>query len=213
MLRASRPVRELDASVEVLGPQEGDPRNRRPPLHPSSMASRRIFTDPVPFTEMEVRYDRAYGGSDSGACRPCPSIIRATTAGQASCSRTWPRPSRAYHCRTWKTPMTCSRRSASSSTIQKRWNQQPLPQGFGWFQKTWYPRCSFAGAMPPFVTVDTPIAGRGARPRASGANRPLAPVQAPEFRCSFQQRRVAGACVPLLGRRRDGVADSLDAGR
>src|SRR5262249_42896480 len=24
----------------------------------------------------------------------------------------------------------------------------PLPQGFGWYQKTWYPRCSFVGAVP-----------------------------------------------------------------
>src|SRR5262249_56012955 len=36
----------------------------------------------------------------------------------------------------------------------ERWNQMPLPQGFGWFQKTWYPRCSFVGAMPGFVDPD-----------------------------------------------------------
>jgi hypothetical protein len=37
----------------------------------------------------------------------------------------------------------------------ERWPQQPLPQGFGWFQPAWYPRCAFAGSYPPFVDVDT----------------------------------------------------------
>ena len=30
-----------------------------------------------------------------------------------------------------------------------------MPQGFGWFQRTWYPRCTFAGSYPAFVDVDT----------------------------------------------------------
>jgi hypothetical protein len=36
-----------------------------------------------------------------------------------------------------------------------RWNDQPLPQGLGWVQRTWYPRCSFVGAMPAFVATNT----------------------------------------------------------
>jgi len=35
-----------------------------------------------------------------------------------------------------------------------RWNGQPLPQGLGWVHRAWYPRCSFAGAFPPFVGPD-----------------------------------------------------------
>jgi hypothetical protein len=35
-----------------------------------------------------------------------------------------------------------------------RWNRQPLPAGLGWFQATWYPRCSHAGAFPGFVDLE-----------------------------------------------------------
>src|SRR4029077_2092685 len=28
------------------------------------------------------------------------------------------------------------------------------PQGLGWFQRTWYPRCSFVGSVPGFVDPD-----------------------------------------------------------
>ena len=36
-----------------------------------------------------------------------------------------------------------------------RWSGQPLPDGLGWFQRTWYPRCSFVGAIPAYVGIDT----------------------------------------------------------
>jgi hypothetical protein len=39
----------------------------------------------------------------------------------------------------------------------ERWPDQPLPQGLGWFPKIAYPRCSFVGAMPAFVTPDTKL--------------------------------------------------------
>jgi hypothetical protein len=29
-----------------------------------------------------------------------------------------------------------------------RWEAQPMPQGLGWFPKTWYPRAPLAGVMP-----------------------------------------------------------------
>ena len=35
------------------------------------------------------------------------------------------------------------------------WPQQPLPQGFGWFQRTWYPRNSAIGSYPAYVDVET----------------------------------------------------------
>src|SRR5262249_59745124 len=38
-----------------------------------------------------------------------------------------------------------------------RWNRQPLPQGFGWFERIWYPRCSFVGAVPGDVDLAEPL--------------------------------------------------------
>src|SRR5208282_2558494 len=30
----------------------------------------------------------------------------------------------------------------------QEWERQPEPQGFGWTQKSWLPRASYAGVMP-----------------------------------------------------------------
>jgi hypothetical protein len=36
-----------------------------------------------------------------------------------------------------------------------RWHLQPLPQGFGWLQREWYPRSALLGSYPPFIDPGT----------------------------------------------------------
>jgi hypothetical protein len=36
-----------------------------------------------------------------------------------------------------------------------RWHLQPLPQGFGWRQREWYPRSALLGSFPPFLYPGT----------------------------------------------------------
>ena len=36
-----------------------------------------------------------------------------------------------------------------------RWPMQPLPDGLGWRQRTWYPRCALIGALPAFLEPGT----------------------------------------------------------
>jgi hypothetical protein len=36
-----------------------------------------------------------------------------------------------------------------------RWHLQPLPQGFGWRQRSWYPRSALIGSYPPFLDPGT----------------------------------------------------------
>jgi hypothetical protein len=48
-----------------------------------------------------------------------------------------------------------------------RWHLQPLPQGFGWRQRTWYPRSALLGAYPAFLDagVVTPEERMGLLPK------------------------------------------------
>ena len=39
----------------------------------------------------------------------------------------------------------------------EKWPEQPLPQGFGWFPKIAYPRCSLVGALPAYVGPGVPL--------------------------------------------------------
>jgi hypothetical protein len=112
------------------------------------------FTDPEPFAEMEIRYERAYGGTylrnDPVRMLPYPrnhlgagfvlTNTRDAVEGLALPNLEDP------------DDLLTPERVVLGEP--ERWNGQPLPQGFGWFQRTWYPRCSFVGSVPGFVDPD-----------------------------------------------------------
>jgi len=106
------------------------------------------FTDPEPFTFMEVRYDRAYGGIDiySDPKLPCPygrnplgrGFVIANTK-RAVDNMALP------NLEDPQEPLTPERLCVGHFI---HWERQPMPQGFGWFPKHWQPRASLAGIMP-----------------------------------------------------------------
>ena len=151
-----RPVRELDASVEVLGRRKvirviGDRRCIHRPDKPPAV------TDPLPFTEMEIRYDRAYGGCDDKSVSSLSFHYPRNHRGTGVVLKNLAETVEGLPLPNLEDPDDLLTAERLVLEDPERWNEQPFPQGFGWFQKTWYPRCSFAGAMPPFVTVDTPL--------------------------------------------------------
>jgi hypothetical protein len=106
------------------------------------------FTEPTPFLDMELRYERAYGGIDVYSDKVA----------------TYPYP---------RNPMGCGFAVTNSERVVEqlalpnledphaplipeqlclgdylRWEQQPFPAGLGWFPKTWLPRAQLAGIMP-----------------------------------------------------------------
>jgi hypothetical protein len=106
------------------------------------------FTEPEPFLEMPVTYDRAYGGvdirSEPGTSYPYPknplgrgfvvSNIREAVDGLALPNIEDPQQR--------LTP-------AGIITGQyPRWEHQLMPQGLGWYSKCLYPRALLAGVMP-----------------------------------------------------------------
>jgi hypothetical protein len=147
------PVYELDATIAVDTLQKsiriiGDRRCERVPGRPP------LVTDPVPFTEMELRYERAYGGRDFFSIPMLPFYYPRNFVGSGLALKdvaevvdglALPNLEDAADL------LTPERIVLESPT---RWSDQPLPQGFGWVHRAWYPRCSFAGAFPPFVEPD-----------------------------------------------------------
>lgn len=75
---------------------------------------------------------------------------------------------------------------------------QPLPQGFGWFPKTAYPRCSFVGAMPGDVNLDEPLREEGlglVPPQQIALARQF---RLPRYDIRFQSGASLGLAVPFL---------------
>jgi hypothetical protein len=106
------------------------------------------FTDPAPFTEMELRYERAYGGVDIYSDPKVQCVYGRNHLGRgfavANVQRAvdnLPLP----NLEDPHDPLTPERFTIGHFI---HWEQQPMPQGFGWFSKYWRPRALMAGVMP-----------------------------------------------------------------
>jgi hypothetical protein len=142
-----RPARELIASLEVSRAKKvvrviGDRICRH------RTGGDPVFGDPQPFTEMPLRYERAYGGvdveSDHRAQFPYPrnplgkgfaiNNVKAAIDGLELPNLEDP-----------ADPLTPAR--ICCEHIQN-WAKQPVPTGFGWYSKFWHPRAGWAGILP-----------------------------------------------------------------
>jgi hypothetical protein len=106
------------------------------------------FTEPSPFLNMDLRYERAYGGIDvyshKVASYPYPRnpLGRGfVVTNSAKCVDKLALPNLEEP----DTPLTPEHLCLG---YYKTWEQQPFPAGFGWFPKTWLPRAQLAGILP-----------------------------------------------------------------
>jgi hypothetical protein len=106
------------------------------------------FTDPLPFSEMLVRYENAYGGVD---VRSDPSMAlpyARNHLGRGFVVRNAKEAVDGVQLPNIEAPddrLTPERLCCGHVMY---WERQPPPDGIGWFSKYWQPRASRAGVMP-----------------------------------------------------------------
>jgi len=151
-----KPVLQLDVSVEVAGHRKtlrisGD---RRCLYRPNAAPG---ITDPVPFTEMPIQYERAYGGKDLKSDPQEPFYYPRNQQGVGVALKNVKESVEGMPLPNIEDPGDLLSQDRIIIGAPDRWSGQPLPDGLGWFQRTWYPRCSFVGAIPAYVGIDTPL--------------------------------------------------------
>jgi hypothetical protein len=137
-------VGRFSKTVRVIGNRHCLHRPGQPP----------VFTEPLPFTDMELRYDRAYGGKDDKSLPGIEFYYPRNTMGTGLAIKNLKEVVDGLVLPNFEDPDDLLSPQRLLLQEPDRWNGQPLPQGFGWFQKVWYPRCSFVGSMPGYVDVD-----------------------------------------------------------
>ncbi len=107
-----------------------------------------LFTEPQPFTEMQLLYERAYGGVDIYSDPKVQVVYARNPLGRGFAERNVPRA-------VDNLPLPNIEDPADPLTPERLcvghfmyWERQPMPAGFGWVHKTWQPRASLAGVMP-----------------------------------------------------------------
>jgi hypothetical protein len=149
-----RPVAQMPVSVQVGGRRKtlrvvGDRhcvfRAGEPP----------VFTDPVPFTRMQMRYEKAYGGRDDRSIPDIPFIYPRNDMGVGVVLRNVREVVDGLALPNIEDPDDLLTPGRLIIEDPNRWHLQPLPQGFGWRQRTWYPRCALLGSYPAFTPAGT----------------------------------------------------------
>ncbi|MEO7650657.1 MAG: DUF2169 domain-containing protein [Bryobacteraceae bacterium] len=138
-------VGDREKSIAVFGDRECQYRENMSPA----------VSDPKPFTEMEIRYGRAYGGRDERSDPSIPLFYPRNDMGTGIALLNGKETIEGLALPNFEDPNDLLTPERIVLGAPENWPLQPLPQGFGWFQRTWYPRCTFAGSYPAFVDVDT----------------------------------------------------------
>jgi hypothetical protein len=112
------------------------------------------FTDPAPFTTMELRYERAYGGIDIYSDPKVPCAYVRNPLGRGFAVSNIKRAIEGLPLPNLEDPANLLTPGRLTIPHFMYWERQPMPQGFGWYAKHWQPRASYAGVMPADRAVE-----------------------------------------------------------
>jgi hypothetical protein len=136
------------------------------------------FTEPQPFTTMDLRYELAYGGVDIYSDPKVPCIYARNHLGRGFVVQNKKQAVENVPLPNLEDP--ADRLTPERLCLEKfwEWERQPMPAGFGWFCKYWRPRAMYAGVMPADRMVEQQL-------RAV-----YAPAVPPEQRAMYEQTKL-----------------------
>jgi hypothetical protein len=137
-MEASLRIGQVQKTIRVIGDRVCRHRDNRPPL----------FTDPVTFSSMELRYERSYGGVDIYSNPVVPCAYPRNHLGRGFVVKNVKKAVENLPLPNLEDPAAPLTPERIITGEVKDWVRQPMPQGFGWFGKSWLPRAGFAGIMP-----------------------------------------------------------------
>jgi hypothetical protein len=188
---ASVVVGAVRKDIVVIGDREGRFREGGDP----------VFTDPVPFREMPMRYEHAYGGVD---VRSNPSLAypyARNHLGRGFVVRNAREAVDGVALPNIEAPddrLTPERLCCGHVMY---WERQPQSDGLGWYSKYWQPRAAKAGVMPGDRALEQQLRRDYARvvPPAQRADYDKTAI--PDMNFAFFNGASRGLVRPYLGPR------------
>jgi hypothetical protein len=107
-----------------------------------------IFSDPTPFTTMEMRYERAFGGVDIYSDPKVPCGYARNHLGKGFAVTNTKRSIDGLALPNLEDPANLLTPDRLTIGHFMYWEQLPEPANFGWYLKYWQPRAGMAGVMP-----------------------------------------------------------------
>lgn len=107
-----------------------------------------VFTEPVPFQEMELRYEKAYGGIDVYSNKETSYPYPRNQLGRGFVVSNTKASVDKLKLPNIEDPNDLLTPDRLCLNDYENWGNQPMPVGFGWLPKHYKPRADFAGIMP-----------------------------------------------------------------
>ncbi|MEO7242695.1 MAG: DUF2169 domain-containing protein [Variovorax sp.] len=157
-----------------------------------------VFSDPEPFLEMEIRYDRAYGGRDQKSDPNLPFFYPRNDMGRGVALRNVREAVEGLALPNIEAPDDLLTPERVVIDDPLRWPSQPLPQGLGWRQRTWYPRSALIGSLPAFLQPGTVTAEEAMKLLPANHVALSRQMRLPPFEAQFHNGASFGLLLPTL---------------
>lgn len=197
--RASLAVGEHRKEVLVVGDRVARYREGAPPL----------FTEPEPITEMELKYERSYGGTDIHSDPDVPCPYPRNPVGRGFAVECAPRSVDDLPLPNLEDPADLLTPDRLCPGNVAAWEEQPFPCGLGWFPRTWRPRAELAGVMPADREAEEELRSAFAELVPEEQREDYEKTRLPEMDFRFFNGASPGLAVPYLTGEESVVTENL----
>jgi hypothetical protein len=135
---ASLQVGEHRKTVHVIGDRVARYAGGGPPT----------ITEPAPFITMDLRYERAYGGTDVYSDLKVPYPYPRNPLGRGFVVANTRKSVDNLPLPNLEDPQSPLSAFPLCLGDYRQWQARPVPAGLGWFSKVWLPRAELAGILP-----------------------------------------------------------------
>jgi len=157
-----------------------------------------VFTDPEPFATMELRYERAYGGTDVYSDMRVPYPYPRNPLGRGFVVANTPKRVDKLPLPNLEDPGAPVAASNLCLGEYARWTTRPMPAGFGWFPKVWRPRAELAGILPRDRAVEQKLRQSYAQLLPAGQREPYLQNSFRDMDFRFFNGASTGLSLPFL---------------
>jgi hypothetical protein len=157
-----------------------------------------IFTEPQPFTQLDLLYENAYGGADIYSDVKLPCLYPRNPVGKGFAIRNLRQTIEGLALPNLEDPsdrLTAERLCCEHFMY---WDRQPMPQSFGWWGKPWQPRASMAGVMPADRATERELRKMYATAVPPDQRALYAQTELPDMNFDFFSGASIGLSLPFL---------------
>jgi hypothetical protein len=156
------------------------------------------FTDPLPVTTIDLRYENAYGGADIYSDRKLPCLYARNPTGKGFVIRNARETIDKLALPNLEDPSDRLTPERLCCGHFMHWERQPMPQCFGWFPKAWQPRAALAGVLPADRATEQELRKMYAQAVPKEQRALYEQTQLPDMNFRFFNGASQGLSVPYL---------------